>query len=91
MAFTENEYKEMAVVAIFNYFDGEYTKEYIQDNFELAIKMIVNNAMNTTVIQGASSISENGITIAYRDDYGSLSLTSDVIALLPKKKNYRAW
>lgn len=91
MAFTENEYKEMAVVAIFNYFDGEYTKEYIQDNFELAIKMIVNNAMNTTVIQGASSISENGISISYRDDYGSLNITSDVIALLPKKKNYRAW
>ena len=53
--------------------------------------MLVDNAKNTTVIQGASSISENGITIAYRDDYGSLKITSDVIALLPKKKSYRAW
>ena len=91
MAFTDAEYQEMAVLAIFNYYDGEYTKEYIQDNFGLAIKMLVDNAKNTTVIQGASSISENGITIVYRDNYGSLKITSDVIALLPKKKSYRAW
>lgn len=91
MAFTENELNEMAVLAIFNYYDGEYTQEYIKDNFALAIKVLINNAKSIEKPVGVSSISENGTSITYRSDYEKFSLTSDVLALLPKKTNFRAW
>lgn len=90
MAFTESELLEMAVLAIFNYFDGEYTKEYIQQNFALAIKVFAENIKNNKMA-GVASISENGTSIAYKDGYEKFSMTSDVLALLPKKTNFRVW
>ena len=91
MAFTDTEYQEMAVLAIFNYFNGQYTKEYIETNFTLAIKVLINNTTGLEKPVGVSSISENGTSITYKNDFEKFSLTSDVLALLPKKKNYRAW
>lgn len=90
MAFTESELLEMAVLAIFNYFDGEYTKEYIQQNFTLAIKLFAENIKNNKMV-GVASISENGTSITYNDGYERFSITNDVIALLPKKTNFRVW
>ena len=90
MAFTESELLEMAVLAIFNYFNGEYTREYIQQNFTLAIKVFVENIKNNKMA-GVASISENGTSITYKSDYEKFSMTNDVIALLPKKTNFRAW
>lgn len=83
--------KEMAILAIFKYFDGYYTKEYIKDTFKLAIKLLVSNATNSAKMAGVSSITENGTSITYKGDYERFTLTSDVIALLPNKINYRAW
>jgi hypothetical protein len=91
MAFTESELQEMAVLAIFNYYDGEYAQEYIKDNFTLAIKVLINNATSIEKPVGVSSISENGTSITYRSDYEKFFLTSDVLALLPKKTNFRVW
>lgn len=91
MAFTEIELKEMAALAIFNYFEGEYSKEYIENNFALAIKVLIENAQNTFKPTGVSSISENGTSITYKNDYEKFSLTSDVLALLPKKTNFKVW
>ena len=82
--FTDEELEEMAVLAIYNYYDGEYTKEYIKSNFTLAIKTLVNNTKDIK-LAGVSSISENGTSITYKDGYEKFTLTSDVIALLPKK------
>lgn len=89
--YTDTELNEMAVLAIFNYYDGEYAKEYIQENFALAIKVLINNVTSIEKPVGVSSISENGTSITYRSDYEKFSLTSDVLALLPKKTNFRAW
>ena len=94
MAFTDAEYQEMAVLAIFNYYDGEYTKEYIQDNFKLAIKVLVNNISSSlNRVVGASSISENGVSITYKDSNieNNINFTDEVLALLPKKKNFYVW
>lgn len=91
MDFTIEELNEMAVMVIFRYFNGDYTEFYIKDNFKLAIKLLVNNAANSTKIVGASSIAENGISITYKEGYEKFSMTSDVITLLPKKINCRAW
>lgn len=91
MSFTDEELMEMATLAISNYFDGEYTKEYIKENFTLALKVLVENTKSMGKILGVSSISENGTSITYKDGYEKFSITSDVIALLPKKTNYRVW
>lgn len=88
--FTGEELEEMAVLAIYNYYDGEYTKEYIKSNFTLAIKTLVNNTKDIK-LAGVSSINENGTSITYKDGYEKFTLTSDVIALLPKKTNFRVW
>lgn len=90
MAFTEFELLEMAVLAIFNYFNGEYTEEYIRQNFTLAIAVLVNNAKDIKPV-GVTSVSENGTSITYKSDYEKFSITSDVLALLPKKTNFRVW
>ena len=68
-----------------------HSKEYIEANFGLAIKMLVDNASSVQVVAGASSITENGISITYKDNYGGLTLTSDILALLPKKSKFRVW
>lgn len=91
MDFTIEELNEMAVMVIFKYFEGNYTEIYIKENFKLAVKLLVNNAANSTKIVGASSIAENGTSITYKEGYERFSMTSDVIALLPNKINYRAW
>jgi hypothetical protein len=89
--FTDIEIEEMAVLAIYNYFDGEYTKDYIKENFKLALKVLVENIKGTSKLTGVSSISENGTSITYKDGYEKFTLTSDVLALLPKKKNFKVW
>lgn len=91
MTYTDAEYNEMAIMAIYNYYDGEYTKEYIQLNFTLAIKVLINNAKELIKPTGIKSMSENGASITYIDGYEKFSITSDVIALLPKKANFRVW
>ena len=94
MAFTDAEYQEKAVLAIFNYYDGEYDKEYIQNNFKLAIKVLVNNISSSlNRVVGASSISENGVSITYKDSNieNNINFTDEVLALLPKKKNFYVW
>lgn len=88
--FTDSELEEMAVLAIYNYYDGEYTKEYIKSNFTLAIKTLVNNSKDIK-LTGVSSISENGTSITYKEGYEKFSVAGDVLALLPKKTNFRVW
>lgn len=89
--FTDAEYQEMAVMAIYNYYNGEYAKEYIQSNFTLAIKVFIENAKNSIKPIGVKSISENGASITYKDEYERFFMTSDVIALLPKKTDFKVW
>lgn len=89
--FTDEELEEMAILAIYNYFNGEYTKDYIKENFKLALKVLVENIKGTSKLTGVSSISENGTSITYKDGYEKFTLTSDVLALLPKKKNFKVW
>lgn len=86
---TEQELKELAILVIYNYYDGLYSKEYIDNNFGLAIKLILENSKLR--ISGASYVSENGISITYANNFSKYALTEDVLALLPKKRNYRAW
>ncbi|MFR4583914.1 hypothetical protein HF846_15750 [Clostridium cadaveris] len=89
--YTDIELMEMAVLAIYNYYDGEYTKDYIKEHFKLALKVLIENTKSMGKISGVSSISENGTSITYKEGYEKFSMTSDVLALLPKKTNFRVW
>lgn len=87
---TSQNLQEIAVNIIFNYYEGLYAKDYIIENFNLAVDLMVENASNK--ISGAKSISENGISITYSDSMiDRFALTNDVLALLPKKRNFKAW
>ena len=90
MAINSDKLREMAIIVIHNYYDGYYTKEYIEENFNLAIDLMAENA--SCKVSGASAISENGTSITYTvDSANKFSINADVKALLPKKKNFKAW
>ena len=93
MAFTESELNEMAVLAIFNYYSGEYSNEYIQDNFKLALKVLIENIRTSvTKPQGIKSVSQNGISVTYNEGAGfNAYLTEEVLSLLPNKSGFYAW
>lgn len=93
MAFTENELNEMAVLAIFNYYDEKYSNEYIKDNFGLALKVLVENVRaSVTKPIGIKSVSQNGTSVTYNEGAGfNAYLTEEVLSLLPKKSNFKVW
>ena len=91
--FTDEELEEMAVLAIYNYFDGEYTKEQIKKDFNLAVKLLIGNVkkMLTMKVAGVSSVSQGSQSISCENGVEVFPLTSDVLALLPKKKTFKVW
>ena len=93
MAYTDEELNEMAVLAIFNYYSGEYSNEYIQDNFKLALKVLIEN-IRTSVTKpiGIKSVTQNGISVTYNEGAGfNAYLTEEVLSLLPSKSGFYAW
>lgn len=93
MAYTDEELNEMAVLAIFNYYNGHYSKEYIKDNFGLALKVLTENIRTSvTKPQGIKSVSQNGISVTYNEGSGfNAYLTEEVLSLLPNKSGFYAW
>ncbi|EES50563.1 hypothetical protein NE172_18150 [Clostridium botulinum] len=93
MSYTETELQEMAVLAIFNYFDEKYSKDYIKENFTLALKVLIEN-IRTSVTKpiGIKSVSQNGTSVTYNEGTGfNAYLTTEVLSLLPKKSNFKVW
>ncbi len=92
--FTDNELETIAINVIYEYFNHKYTKEYIKENFSLAIKLFIANTKQllsreinvTAETQGARSKTYADINNVY-----SFKLTKDILALLPKKANCYAW
>ena len=94
MAFTDTELSQMAVQAIFNYYDGQYTKDYIKTNFEYAVNLLANKMGNmyNNSFAGATSITEGNQSISFESGYNSSNLiTADILALLPKKVCFHVW
>lgn len=91
--YTDDELKEMAVLAIFNYYNEKYSKEYIQDNFKLALKVLIENIRaSVTKPIGIKSVSQNGISVTYNEGAGfNAYLTEEVLALLPNKSGFYVW
>lgn len=93
MAYTDFELNEMAVLAVFNYYGGKYSKEYIQENFKLALKVLIENVrVSVTKPIGIKSVSQNGTSVTYNEGVGfNAYLTTEVLSLLPKKSNFKVW
>lgn len=93
MAYTETELQEMAVLAIFNHYEGRYSKEYIEENFILALKVLIENIRaSVTKPIGIKSVSQNGTSVTYNEGAGfNAYLTTEVLSLLPKKSNFKVW
>ena len=93
MDYSDEELQQMAIKSIYNYYEGRYTEEYIKNNFGLAIKVLVNNAKNLmkVKISGVTQVTEGSRSISFGNNVEAFNLTSDVLALLPKKNNFRAW
>ena len=92
--YTDDELKEMAVLAIFNYYDGKYSKEYIETNFGLALKVLIENVRTSvTKPQGIKSVSQNGISVTYNEGGTGFNayLTAEVLSLLPKRTGFEVW
>ena len=88
MTFTDEELNEMAVLVISNHYNGKSSKEYIQNNFQLALKVLIEN-IRTSVNkpQGIKSVSQNGISVTYNEGGTGCNayLTEEVLALLQKR------
>lgn len=91
--YTDQELNEMAVLAIFNYYNGHYSKEYIKDNFSLALKVLIENVRaSVTKPIGIKSVSQNGTSVTYNEGAGfNAYLTEEVLSLLPKKTSFYVW
>ena len=94
MTFTDEELNEMAVLVISNHYNGKYSKEYIQDNFQLALKVLIENIRTSvTKPQGIKSVSQNGISVTYNEGGTSYNayLTEEVLSLLPKRAGFEVF
>ncbi|WP_238860875.1 hypothetical protein [Clostridium sp. YIM B02569] len=91
--FTDDELHEMALTAIYNHYNGKYEKADIEANYPLAIKLFINNIskiMNSKT-PGVRSFTEGKQSMTFDSELEALTLTKDVLALLPKKGNLRVW
>ena len=94
MTFTDEELYEMAVLVISNHYNGKYSKEYINNNFQLALKVLIENIRTSvTKPQGIKSVSQNGISVTYNEGGTGYNayLTEEVLSLLPKRAGFEVW
>lgn len=86
MTFTDEEYEQMAVIAIKNYLNKDFADDYIKQKFGLAIKRLAQNSKNLDEIKtvGISSISENSTSISFSINLEAGTITDDIKSLLPK-------
>ena len=92
--FTDNELETIAINVIYEYFNHKYTKEYIKENFSLAIKLFITNTkqlLSREINVTAEAQGPRSKTYADINNVYSFKLTKDILALLPKKANCYAW
>lgn len=85
LTFTDEELEEMSIVAIKNYLNKNFSDQYIKKHFAFAIKRFISNTktLDSSKVVGASSISENGSSISFREGIEAGTITDDIKALLP--------
>lgn len=94
--YDENELKEVAIISIQNYLNNsKYTKEYVENNFTIAIKIITKNLKANNEVCGGisnvSSISQGNQSISFNTNTKNTVITEEVKAVLPRPINFMAW
>lgn len=82
--FSDEEYEQMAIIAIRNYINKDYSDDFIKNRYSLAIKRITSNAKElenkpTGVVQAT----EGSKSITYKSGVEVGVITDDVKPLLP--------
>ncbi|MGL5328249.1 MAG: hypothetical protein ACRDD7_03200 [Peptostreptococcaceae bacterium] len=92
---TQQEYEELAIISIFNYLNDsfKYSKEYIKNNFNLQIKLLVENSkkLMELKVSGAKQLSQGDQSITFNDHIESFTISNDIKSLLPKPKKFHVW
>lgn len=82
---SEEELEQVAIIAIRNYLNKEFTDLEIKTNYPLAIKRLIINAKNLeSKTVGILNVSESSTSISYKDGIEFGVISADVKALLPR-------
>lgn len=86
LTFTDEELEQMAIVAIRNYINKDFSDQYIKKNFGLAIKRLITNSKkleDAKLVAGLKSITEGEQTLSFKTDAEAWVITDDIKCLLP--------
>jgi hypothetical protein len=85
MEFTDQEYEEIAIQAIKNYLNKNFSNDYIKGNFALAIKRMTYKAkqFNNSKPNGVRSIIEGDTSVSFDSVINTLVVDDEIKALLP--------
>ncbi|MEW9093948.1 MAG: hypothetical protein AB2417_02600 [Clostridiaceae bacterium] len=86
MDFTDQEYEEIACIAIRNYLNKEHTNDYIKSNYGLAVKRMIYKAKEFREARpiGVRSIVEGDTSINFDNTIDNLVIDNEIKALLPQ-------
>lgn len=86
MSYTDVEKKQMAISSIKNYLNKDFTDDYIEQNFGLAISRIIDNFEDilSSSRNGISSITQGSQSITYDTGVETNQISDDIKLLLPK-------
>lgn len=62
--------------------DRKWTKDYVLNNYGIAVQLLVDKAENFKTMNGVKSFSEGGQSITFSDE-GKWTITDDIKELLP--------
>lgn len=87
MIFTDQELKDMAVMAIKEYLNNpRFTKSYIEENYGLAIKLLAENSKNilSRGDYAVSSMTKGAKSITFESKAKAFTINEDIKMLLPR-------
>lgn len=79
--------EDIAIAKIKSYLNvldnPKWTKDYVLNNYGIAVEMLRSQANNSVAVKGAKSISENGTSITFLDNVGTWNISNDIAEFLP--------
>lgn len=91
--FTDQEYEQMACIAIRNYLKSKITDIEIKSKYPLALKRLIENSkkLDRTKPVGVISMTQGPRSTTYENGVEAMSITRDIALLLPNPKKFRVW
>lgn len=85
MVFTDQDYEEMAIIAIRKYLNKDFSDDYIRTNFKFAMNRMINKTKqieaNNSV--GIKSIKEGDSSTTFDNAVNAFEVDEEIKALLP--------